>query len=87
MPNDHPMLRPYQFETNAAVEQAAADRKRQMLLAMATGTGKTFTMVNQVYRFMKSGVAKRILFLVDGVPLPPRPYVPLPHLRQSRDLS
>ena len=71
MPNDHPMLRPYQFETNAAVEQAAADRKRQMLLAMATGTGKTFTMVNQVYRFMKSGVAKRILFLVDGVPLPP----------------
>jgi type I restriction enzyme, R subunit len=65
MPNDHPLLRPYQFEANTAVEQAAADRKRQMLLAMATGTGKTFTMVNQVYRFMKSGVAKRILFLVD----------------------
>ena len=65
MPNDHPLLRPYQFEANTAVEQAAADRKRQMLLAMATGTGKTFTMVNQVYRLMKSGVAKRILFLVD----------------------
>jgi type I restriction enzyme, R subunit len=32
---------------------------------MATGTGKTFTMVNQVYRLMKSGVAKRVLFLVD----------------------
>jgi type I restriction enzyme, R subunit len=65
LPNDHPLLRPYQFEANAAVEQAVADRKRQMLLAMATGTGKTFTMVNQVYRLMKSGVAKRILFLVD----------------------
>ena len=65
MPNDHPLLRPYQFEANTAVEQAVADRKRQMLLAMATGTGKTFTMVNQVYRLMKSGVAKRILFLVD----------------------
>jgi type I restriction enzyme R subunit len=39
--------------------------KRQMLVAMATGTGKTFTMVNQVYRLMKSGVARRILFLVD----------------------
>lgn len=32
---------------------------------MATGTGKTFTLVNQAYRLMESGVAKRILFLVD----------------------
>ena len=63
--NDHPRLRPYQIEANDAVEHAIADRKRQMLVAMATGTGKTFTMVNQVYRLMKSGVAKRILFLVD----------------------
>src|SRR5215470_6787010 len=36
-----------------------------MLVAMATGTGKTFTLVNQVYRLMKSGVGRRILFLVD----------------------
>lgn len=64
-PNHHPMLRPYQIEANAAVEQAIADRKRQMLVAMATGTGKTFTLVNQAYRLMKSGVARRILFLVD----------------------
>jgi type I restriction enzyme R subunit len=64
-PNNHPLLRPYQVEANAAVEQAIAGRKRQMLVAMATGTGKTFTLVNQVYRVMKSGVAKRILFLVD----------------------
>src|SRR5207245_7368413 len=35
------------------------------LLAMATGTGKTFTLVNQVYRLMKSAVAQRVLFLVD----------------------
>jgi type I restriction enzyme R subunit len=64
-PNDHPRLRPYQREANAAIEQAIVNRKRQMLVAMATGTGKTFTMVNEVYRLMKSGVAKRILFLVD----------------------
>lgn len=32
---------------------------------MATGTGKTFTTVNGTYRLMKSGVAKRVLFLVD----------------------
>src|SRR5215213_10118184 len=36
-----------------------------MLVAMATGTGKTFTTVNQTYRLMKSGVAQRVLFLVD----------------------
>ena len=34
-------------------------------MAMATGTGKTFTLVNQIYRLMKSGVAQRVLFLVD----------------------
>lgn len=65
LPNNHTRLRPYQREANAAIERAIANRKRQMLVAMATGTGKTFTMVNEVYRLMKSGVAKRILFLVD----------------------
>ncbi len=53
------------MEANAAVERAVAGRKRQMLLAMATGTGKTLTLVNQVYRLMKSGAGRRILFLVD----------------------
>jgi type I restriction enzyme R subunit len=64
-PNNHPRLRPYQGEANAAVEKAIAGHKRQMLVAMATGTGKTYTLVNQVYRLMKAGVARRILFLVD----------------------
>jgi len=64
-PNNHPRLRPYQIEANTATEQAIAARKREMLLAMATGTGKTFTLVNQVYRLMKAEVAKRVLFLVD----------------------
>ena len=63
--NEHTWLRPYQIDANAAIEQAIADRKRQMLVAMATGTGKTFTLVNEAYRLMKSGVGKRILFLVD----------------------
>jgi type I restriction enzyme R subunit len=47
------------------MEKAICDRKRQMLVAMATGTGKTFTLVNEVYRLMKSGAGQRILFLVD----------------------
>lgn len=58
-------MRPYQLEASEAVEQAIEARKRMMLLPMATGTGKTMTMVNQVYRLMKSGVARRVLFLVD----------------------
>jgi type I restriction enzyme R subunit len=65
LPNAHARLRPYQIEANTAIEAAIAQRKREMLVAMATGTGKTFTMVNQVYRLMKSEVAKRVLFLVD----------------------
>lgn len=63
--NSHPRLRPYQIEANMAVEEAVANRKREMLVAMATGTGKTFTTVNQIYRLMKAGVARRVLFLVD----------------------
>jgi type I restriction enzyme, R subunit len=64
-PNSHPRLRPYQREANAAIEAAIRNHKRHMLVAMATGTGKTFMMVNQAYRLMKSGVSRRILFLVD----------------------
>ena len=64
-PNDRPKLRPYQRDANGAIERAIADRKRVMLVAMATGTGKTFMTVNEIYRLMKSGVARRILFLVD----------------------
>ncbi len=62
---DHRKLRPYQHDANAAIETAIAARKRRMLVAMATGTGKTFTLVNEIYRLMKSGVARRVLFLVD----------------------
>ncbi len=64
-PNDHPRVRPYQRDANIAVEASIAERRREMLVAMATGTGKTFTTVNQIYRMLKSGVARRVLFLVD----------------------
>jgi len=58
-------LRPYQREANEAIEEAIRARKRKLLITMATGTGKTVTLVNEVYRLMKSGVARRVLFLVD----------------------
>ncbi len=65
LPNCHSRLRDYQIDCNTEIEKAIDKRKRSMLVAMATGTGKTFTMVNEVYRLMRSGVARRVLFLVD----------------------
>jgi len=64
-PPTHSKLRDYQKEANTAIEEAISNGKRQMLVAMATGTGKTFTAVNQCYRLLKSKTARRILFLVD----------------------
>jgi len=64
-PINTPGLRPYQKDAIQAFENNLEEGKRLMLLAMATGTGKTFTTVNLVYRMLASGYAKRILFLVD----------------------
>lgn len=64
-PNDHARLRRYQVEATDAIEDAIGRGKRQMLVAMATGTGKTFTIASEIYRLMKSGTGRRILFLVD----------------------
>ncbi|MEG3850282.1 DEAD/DEAH box helicase family protein [Microcoleus sp. herbarium19] len=58
-------LRPYQEKAIAATESAIVKGKRAMLVAMATGTGKTFLTVAQIYRLLEAKVAKRILFLVD----------------------
>jgi len=58
-------VRGYQERAIQAVETAIRDNKRQMMVVMATGTGKTRTTIQQAYRLMKSGAAKRILFLVD----------------------
>lgn len=64
-PINTPGLRDYQKDAIKAYEDAVDNGKRQILLAMATGTGKTFTTVNLVYRMLASKYAKRILFLVD----------------------
>ncbi len=64
-PNDGDFMRPYQKNAVGAIETNILEGKRRMLVAMATGTGKTFMAVNAVYRLLKSGVAKRVLFLVD----------------------
>ncbi|WP_341303614.1 type I restriction-modification system endonuclease [Pseudomonas sp. TMP25] len=58
-------LRDYQEHAIQAVEQALANNQRDCLLAMATGTGKTRTIIGLMYRFLKTERFKRILFLVD----------------------
>ncbi len=58
-------LRYYQSDAVEAIEKELCKGKRKMMVAMATGTGKTFTAISLLYRLMKSGYAKRILFLVD----------------------
>ncbi len=61
----HPGVRAYQDEAIKSVEASIIDGKYKMMLAMATGTGKTFTACNLIYRLLKSVKAKRVLFLVD----------------------
>ena len=58
-------LRDYQENAIRAVEQALAANRRQCLLAMATGTGKTRTIIGLMYRLLKAERFRRILFLVD----------------------
>ena len=62
-------LRPYQEKAITAVEEALEQQKRTALLAMATGTGKTRTIIGLMYRFLKAERFKRILFLVDRTAL------------------
>src|SRR5213076_3619763 len=58
-------LRDYQRRCTVATESAVIGGRRELLVAMATGTGKTFLTVAQVYRLLESKLARRILFLVD----------------------
>ncbi|MDX1302048.1 type I restriction-modification system endonuclease [Photobacterium sp.] len=66
---DYLGLRDYQQKAIVAVESALEEDKTQCLLAMATGTGKTRTIIGLMYRFLKAERFKRILFLVDRTAL------------------
>lgn len=57
-----------QIAINRTVEAIAKGQKR-ILLVMATGTGKTYTAFQIIYRLWKSGAKKRILFLADRTAL------------------
>jgi type I restriction enzyme, R subunit len=58
---------PRYYQTNAinAAVEAIAKGQNRILLVMATGTGKTYTAFQIIWRLWKAGRKKRILFLAD----------------------
>ncbi|WP_411825252.1 EcoAI/FtnUII family type I restriction enzme subunit R [Luteolibacter sp. AS25] len=58
---------PYYFQSEAInlILEAVAKGDKRLLLVMATGTGKTYTTFQIIWRLWKAKKAKRILFLVD----------------------
>ena len=58
-------LRPYQVAAIRAVEEALADGRRSMLVAMATGTGKTKLSIAMIYRLLEAKRFLRVCFVVD----------------------
>ena len=58
-------LRACQHEAITGLEASLAAARPRSLIHMATGAGKTFTAVTEVYRLLKFARLKRVLFLVD----------------------
>jgi type I restriction enzyme R subunit len=58
-------LRPNQVEAITSLEQSLAADRPRALIQMATGAGKTYTVVNASYRLRQHTGARRVLFLVD----------------------
>ena len=54
-----------QIRAIRSLEESLADDRPRALIQMATGSGKTFTAINFIYRLIKFAGARRVLFLVD----------------------
>jgi type I restriction enzyme, R subunit len=62
-------LRHYQLKAVHAIQKAIKDGRDRFLFEMATGTGKTLTAAAVIKLFLRSGNARRVLFLVDRLEL------------------
>ena len=58
-------LWPAQIRAVKNLEVSLRDDRPRSLIQMATGSGKTFTAISAIYRLIKFGGARRVLFLVD----------------------
>lgn len=62
-------LRPYQLKAIHRLQAAVKDGQDRFLFEMATGTGKTLTAAGVIKLFLRTGNARRVLFLVDRLEL------------------
>ena len=62
-------LRDYQKRAVQAIQDAVAEGHSRFLFEMATGTGKTLTAAAVIKLFLRTGNARRVLFLVDRLEL------------------
>lgn len=62
-------LRDYQKKALNAIQDAVAEGSTRFLFEMATGTGKTLTSAAVIKLFLRTGNARRVLFLVDRLEL------------------
>ncbi len=69
--SDNPDKQPRYYQMNAINKtvEAIANGENRILLVMATGTGKTYTAFQIIWRLWKAGIKKRILFLADRTAL------------------
>lgn len=69
--SDNPNKQPRYYQMNAVNKtvEAIASGQNRILLVMATGTGKTYTAFQIIWRLWKSGLKKRVLFLADRTAL------------------
>jgi len=63
--NPEKLPRYYQINAINKTVEAIADGRERILLVMATGTGKTFTAFQIIWRLWKARIKKRVLFLAD----------------------
>ncbi len=63
------LLRDYQKRAVQAIQDAVAEGHSRFLFEMATGTGKTLTAAAVIKLFLRTGNARRVLFLVDRLEL------------------
>jgi type I restriction enzyme R subunit len=62
---DTARMRACQIEAVTNLDASLADDRPRALIQMATGSGKTYTAITTIYRLLRYGKAKRVLFLVD----------------------
>ena len=72
--NNLKQMRPYQLQALKTIQEAAKNGSQRFLFEMATGTGKTLISAAVIKMFLKSGNAKRVLFLVDRLELEEQAY-------------